>query len=392
MKIKQIFILLLSTLFLFVTACGNTTDNKAAGSNVDTSASSSSNSPKTDKKIKIGVSMWNNADPLGKEVATMLEAAAKALDVELIITVDGFNPDKQVTNIQNMIAGGADAVMICNSSDAIIPKLIKAAEDGKSALGLYFRSINDPKVKEMADKSNYFVGVTHEDEKNVGYQLGKILAEKGSKNVALINWNHGDTVAEARYAGYKQAFTENNVKLLGEQWEISTGDKAAAAAENFISAFPELDGMVVVGAGGEPLTGAINVIKNHNKTGKINVVSSDFGPTLKESLKNQEISAMSGGHWVDPFFEFLLLYNHVTGHSLTKEKAEIIVNPLFISSPEMADDYSKWLKGSILPYTDEEIKNLTVKHNPQMNYQMLLDAAKNYSIDDVKKRHNGLIQ
>jgi ribose transport system substrate-binding protein len=385
MRFKQVVSLLLVLLIVVLTtACGK--------SSSPSSTAAGSDAPKSDKKIKIGVSMWNNADPLGKEVVTMLEAAAKALDVELVIAVDGFNPEKQVTNIQNLIAGGADAVMICNSSDAVIPKLIKAAEDGKSALGLYFRSINDPKVKELAEKSEYFVGVTHEDETNVGYQLGKILAEKGSKNVALINWNHGDTVAEARYNGYKKAFEENGAKLLGEQWEISTGDKAAAATESFITAYPEMNGLVVVGAGGEPLTGAINVIKNHNKTGKIQVVSSDFGPTLKESLEKQEIAAMSGGHWVDPFFEFILLYNHVTGHSLTKEKAEIVVNPLFISSPQMADDYSKWLKGDTLPYTVEEIKNLTVKYNPDMNYQTLLDAAKNYSIDDVKKRHEGKVQ
>lgn len=403
MSFKRYFSLVLVVIFAMVfvmTGCGGqqqAATEKKDSTEVKSDAAAAKQETKAepekkDKKIRIGMSFLNTSIPIAKDAIGMVTAAAKALDCDLVVLDDEFNPDKQVANIENLVASGCDAVMICNSSEAVVPKMIKICEDAKVGFGLFFRTINDPKIKELAQNSKYFVGVTHEDELNNGYQLGKALFKNGSKNVAIINFNHGDNTAETRYAGYIKAFKEDGVKVLGEQWEIITGDKAAAATENFISAFPELDGVVVVGGGGENLSGAISVIKNHNKLGKINVSSTDFIPNMTESLEKKEISAISGGHWVDPMFEFLLLYNWASGNALTQEKAEVIVNYMFLSSPDMSRDYDKWCTGKVLPYTDEEIRNLTVKHNPKLTYQAFLDAAKSYSLEDVMTRHKGLIQ
>lgn len=344
-----------------------------------------------DKKIKMGVSFLNTSIPIANDVIIMIKAAAEALDVDLIILDDEFNPDKQVANIENLVASGCDAVMICNSSEAVVPKMIKICDDNEVGLGLFFRRINDPEIQKMAQESEYFIGVTHEAELNNGYRLGKALYNNGARNAAIINFNHGDATAEERYAGYVKAFEEDGVKILAEQWEIMTGDKAAAATDSFIAAYPELDCIAVVGGGGENLAGTISTVKNHGKTGDILVSSTDFIPNQYEMLKNGEISAISGGHWVDPFFEFMLLYNWATGNSLTNETAEVIVNFIFVSSPEMQKEYDKWIKGDLLPYTDEEVRNLAVKYNPDMNYQTLLDTAYSYSIEDVKERHKDLL-
>lgn len=344
-----------------------------------------------DKKIKMGMSFLSTSIPIANDAITIVKAAAKALDVELIVLDDEFNPDKQVANIENLVASGCDAVMICNSSEAVVPKMIKTCDDNEVGFGLFFRRINDPEIQKMAQESEYFIGVTHEDELNNGYRLGKALYKNGARNAAIINWNRGDATAEERYAGYVKAFKEDGVKILAEQWEIISGDKAAAATESFIAAYPELDCIVVVGGGGENLAGTISAIKNHGKTGDILVSSTDFIPNQYEMLKNGEISAISGGHWVDPFFEFMLLYNWATGNPLTDETAEVIVNFIFVSSPELQKEYDKWIKGDVLPYTDEEIRNLAVKYNPDMDYQTLLDTAYSYSIEDVKERHEHLL-
>jgi len=395
MSFRKYFSLLLVVIFalVFVTAgCGGQQASTEKKESTEVKQETKAEPAKSEKRIRMGMSFLNETIPIAHDAIRMVKAAAEALDVDLVVLDDGFNPDKQVANIENMVASGCQAVMICNSSEAVVPKMIKICEDAKVGFGLFFRTINDPKIKELAQNSKYFIGVTHEDELNNGYMLGKALYKNGSRNVAIINFNHGDNTAETRYAGYIKAFEEDGVKVLAEQWEIITGDKAAAATESFISAFPELDGVVVVGGGGENLAGAISAIKNHNKLGKINVSSTDFVPNMTEALEKKEISAISGGHWVDPLFEFLLLYNWASGNPLTQEKAEVIVNYMFISSPDMSRDYDKWCTGEVLPYTAEEIRNLTVKHNPKLTYQDFLDAAKGYSLDDVKNRHKGMIE
>lgn len=333
-----------------------------------------------------GVSIWADSGPLSKKVISNLRYAAGVLGAEVEVAVDGFKPDNQVSNIENLIARGCEAVMICNCTDAVVPKIVKLADEAGVPLALYFRKINDPEIRSYAESSKYFIGNVHEDEVAVGYSLGKALAGKGCKNAVIINYNKGDTTAENRYVGYKKAFSETGITLLGEQWDILEAEPAANAAESFIAAFPELDAIAVGGGGGGPLSGAIRAVKNHNKIGQVHITASDFGPDIEESLRNQEIAAMSGGHWTDPFFTFILLYNYVDGHPLSDKVATITMEPIYLTSVSDAQDYTKWCMDEP-PYNEEEIKNLTVRYNPGFTLAELRKVAAAYSLQDVMKRH-----
>ena len=334
----------------------------------------------------IGVSIWADSGPLSKKVISNLRYAAGVLGAEVEVAVDGFKPDNQVSNIENLIARGCDAVMICNCTDAVVPKIVKLADEAKVPLALYFRKINDPEIKTYAESSAYFIGNVHEDEIAVGYNLGKALAEKGCENAVIINYNKGDTTAGNRYVGYKKAFAETGINLLGEQWDILEAEPAANAAESFIAAFPELDAIAVGGGGGGPLAGVIRAVKNHNKIGKINITASDFGPDIEESLRNQEVAAMSGGHWTDPFFTFILLYNNVDGHPLSNKTETITMQPIYLTSVAEAKDYTKWCMDQP-PYNEEEIRNMTVRYNSSFTLSDLRKIAAAYSLEDVMKRH-----
>lgn len=333
-----------------------------------------------------GVSIWGDSGPLAKNVIGNLRFAAGVLGAEVEVAVDGFKPENQVSNIENLIARGCDAVMICNCTDAVVPKLIKLCDEAEVPFGIYFRKLNDPEVKNYAESSKYFIGNCHEDEVAVGYNLGKVMAEKGSENAVIINYNKGDTTAEARAEGYRKAFKEFDVNLLGEQWDIMTAEKSANAVESFMAAFHELDGVAIGGGGGEPLIGAIRAVKNHGKTGEINLTASDFGPDIAESLARQEVAAMSGGHWTDPFFTFMLLYNYVDGTPLSSKTETITMEPLYLSSEEEARDYQKWCLDNP-PYNEEEIKNMTGRYNKDFSIADLREIAASYSLKDVIDRH-----
>lgn len=64
--------LLAATMVVGLAACGN------GGSSDDKSSKSSKSG-----KVKIGVSIWSSTDVLGSQCKKMLDAAAKALDVEV---------------------------------------------------------------------------------------------------------------------------------------------------------------------------------------------------------------------------------------------------------------------------------------------------------------------
>lgn len=342
--------------------------------------------------IKVGVSAWDNTGALGLEVDEYCQLAAKALGCEFTFLVDGFDPDTQIANVENLIASGCQAVYLCNSSEAILPKLISICEEAEVYLGLFMREIVDDDVRALAEESPYFVGVTHEDEFNVGYLLGLALADKGSTKVGFITWNRGDATNEARYAGYKKAFEETDVEIVAEKWEVTTAQQAAEATESFLAAYPEMDGLVACGGGGEPLEGVMSTLKNHDKTGEIPLVSSDFGPNIAEQLKNGEISAMTGGHAVDALYEMMLLYNYATGYPLSDEGyIEILDTPIVLASHEEALAYDKWCKGDIKAYTEEEIRMMAKAYNPDFTLDELKAIAVAYSVEDVAARHADLV-
>lgn len=366
--------------------------NSVAVTTASSSTADGSAATTSAKRIKIGVSIWGYTDALGKDVYNFLTYAAKAVDCDVVFDANGFDTEKTVASVENLVASGCDAIIVCNSSDGVMPKLIKTCNDNGVYLAQFFRKISDPDVKKLVEASDYYIGNTHEDEVSTGYNLGKALAEKGAKNVALISWNHGDPTAEDRYTGYTKAFAEFGIKILAEQWEVTVAEDASKATENFIAAYPELDAIVVTGGSGEPLAGTINAIENRGKTGDIMVVSTDFLPTLKEDMAAGKITAMSGGHWSDPFFSFMLAYNTVAGgYDKSKLPAEIIMDMVYVKSVADVDDFNKWFMGKIPPFTTEEIQNLSVTNNPKTTLDDLKAAAKALSLDDVKTRHAGML-
>ena len=306
-----------------------------------------------EKPVKIGMSFLNPSIPIAYSANTMVQYAAEVLGVDFILLDDEFNPDKQVSNIENLVASGVDAAMICNCAEEVVPKMIKATKEGKVGFGLFFREINDPAIKQAAMDSEYFIGYTHEDETNNGYQLGKALYEKGGTKAVMINWNRGDPTAEERWGGYVKAFKEFGVEILAEQWEIISGDKAAAAVDSFLAAYPELDTVIVVGGGGENTMAAISALRNAGRTEDTRFSTTDFAPDQKAMLEKGEIDVISGGHHVDPFFMFMLLYNYATGNPLSDSFTELIVNYIFMTSPESQALYDQYIQNS-MPYNDEE--------------------------------------
>lgn len=335
----------------------------------------------------IGVSIWSDSGPLSTKVIKNLRHAGDVLDTKIEVSVDGFVPEKQINNVENFIARGVDGVMICNCTDAVVPKIVQKCDKAEIPIALYFRKIYDEKARNFAHQSDYFVGNCHENEEKVGYNLGKMIADNDNENAVIINYDRGDTTAEARYRGYKKAFEEYGVNLLGEQWDVLTADKGADAMERFIAAYPELDAVAIGGGGGGPIAGAVSAIKKHNKIGEIDVTGSDFGPSLLKNIKEGEVLAMSGGHWTDPLFTFMMVWNEIDGHPLSSEPATLTMTPLFIDSPQQVEKYQEYCVESY-PYNEQEIKNMTVRHNPDFTLDDLRDIVNSYSLTNVEKRHS----
>ena len=173
--------------------------------------------------------------------------------------------------------------------------------------------------------------------------------------------------------------------MLDPQYGRTTTDTGRATAEAIIDANPDIDALIVAGGGGDTLLGAIAAIEAKGLTGKIAVVSTDFLPDLDAKLKSGAMAAESGGHYADPFFAFLMVYNTIRGKFAAKTDGfyDMVFPYMYVASPEDYATYAKFFTGNELPYNEEEIKKLA-----DLSYDGLAEACAKLSVEDAAARHS----
>lgn len=344
-------------------------------------------------KIKIGVSIWSSTDVLGSQCKKILDKAAEVLgDVELTYIDQGHVSEKVSTSVKTLIDDGCKGVIICNSSDKEMPTIIDSCNDSGVYAAQFFRIISEEDSSDIFEKardSEFFIGSVHENEVENGQRLVQILIDKGCRNIGLIGWEQGDVTWLRRWEGYKAGVDEWNsshvddpATLFSPKYAGTTAEGGAKMAETLMSENPNMDALIPAGGGGEPLKGAVEAVKNAGKTDAIKIVSTDFLPDLGELLSTGPIAGESGGHYCDPLFAFIMVYQAVKGNmsGIRGSFVDMEFPYLYISSPEDYQAYEKYFVDR-LPYTDDEIREMAT-----MNATGLQAKAGALSIDDAKAR------
>jgi len=394
MKKKLISIVLSLLMFgSMLAGCGNAgAGNSSAGNSSAASASSGQAAATSDEPIKIGVSIWSSTDVLGSQCKLILDEAAEALGVQVMYVDQGHVSEKVTASVEQLCAAGCQGIIICNSSDTEMASAIKTCNDNQVYLAQFFRIIsqeNSADIYQAAVDSEYYVGAVHENEPENGERLVQILLERGDRNIGLIGWEQGDATWLGRWEGYKAGVEKWNAEhpddqaVLSEpQYAGTSSEGGSKAAEALMSANPDLDALIPAGGGGDPLQGAIAAVERAGKTDQIDIVSTDFLPDLGERLANGTMAGESGGHYCDPLFAFMAVYNAIKGNYKDfGGKFEDINFPyLYVASPEDYKDYEKYFVDQ-LPYTQEELVQMA-----SLDMAGLKAAAAALSIEDAAAR------
>ncbi len=345
-----------------------------------------------EEPIKIGVSIWSSTDVLGSQCKLILDAAAEALGVEVQYVDQGHVSEKVTASVDQLCAAGCQGIVICNSADTEMTSAIATCNDKGVYLAQFFRIISEeanPDIYELAKASDYYVGAVHENEPENGEKLVNILLDKGCRDIGLIGWEQGDATWLGRWEGYQagvdkwnEANPDDQAKLSEPQYAGTTSEGGAKAADALMSADPDLDALIPAGGGGEPLQGAISAVEKAGKTGEIAIVSTDFLPDLGERLENGSMAGESGGHYCDPLFAFMMVYNAIKGNytEFGGNFNEILFPYLYVASAEDYADYEKYFVDQ-LPYTQDELKAMA-----DLSFDELADAAAKLSIEDAAAR------
>lgn len=136
------------------------------------------------------------------------------------------------------------------------------------------------------DSTNYvsFVATNNLEAGQLGARkLGQLLNGKGS--VAVIANAPGSASTLERERGFSETLAREfpGVQIVAQQFQMSNRAKAIAAAENILSAHPDLGGFF---ASAEPgSVGISQALKSRGLVGKVRVVGFDFTDPLLEDLR-----------------------------------------------------------------------------------------------------------
>ena len=171
------------------------------------------------------------------------EAALHPEVAELFITDAGGDINKQIADIEDLLAKGIDALLVTPASpSALVPVIEEAYESGIPVI--VFNSALD------GDQYTAFIGT---DEVEFGYIGGKWLAEAlgGKGKIIALSGIAGNSITEDRWKGANAAWEGTEIEVLGREFADWALDKGKIASENLLAAHPEIDG---VWSGGGAMT------------------------------------------------------------------------------------------------------------------------------------------
>jgi ribose transport system substrate-binding protein len=174
------------------------------------------------------------------QMIKMAKAFAELPDVkpsikQFLVNSSGNDAAQQIAQIENMIAAGADAIIINAASPTALDPVVQKAQQAGIVV-VAFDNIVETKG----------VVIVNEDQVEFGRVMADWLVKemKGQGNVLMINGVAGTSVDRDRTAGAKEIFAKNSgIKVLAEvngDWDPGKAQQVASTA---LASYPEIGGV-----------------------------------------------------------------------------------------------------------------------------------------------------
>lgn len=225
---------------MLLSGCAGTGSKNPPPAETDTAGTSAPDSGEAKKEnYKIGFSIYFSGNTWRAiSIASLNQEVAKHENVEFIM-VDGQNDiNKQVNDIENLIAQGVDAILVlAGSAQAVEPALTSARERGIKVV-----AFNMP----LNDENSYdvYIGTNLVDK---GERLGKWMAEKlgGKGKLVALGGTAGGTGTALFLEGANKAF-ENypDIEIIAYKDTDYKEDIAKMVMSDMLLAYPQIDGIL----------------------------------------------------------------------------------------------------------------------------------------------------
>jgi ribose transport system substrate-binding protein len=191
---------------------------------------------------------------------------------------------RQLQIVDSFISRRVDAMAVA----ATERKVLLASLDRAAAAGIpvtvFDSGVDGENYMSFLATNNYEAG------QMAARSLGRLLEGKGK--VAMVMHTPGSGSTMDRERGFTEALQAEfpGIKIVASQFGQSDRSKSMAAAENMLTAHPDLNG--IFGSSEPSSVGAALAIKSRNLVGKVHLVAFDSSDGMIEDLRAGVIDAM----------------------------------------------------------------------------------------------------
>ncbi|MBY2912344.1 substrate-binding domain-containing protein [Rhizobium leguminosarum] len=240
---------------------------------------------------KIGISMKTLDAPYFAAQEVSAKKHAEELGCE-VISVDGQNDlNKQVADVEDMVAQGIGALIINpRDSKGLVPAINAATAAGVKVFVI--DSTIDPQAN--------FVTLVQSSNSQNGLLVGQWLADatKGKElKIALISGDKGNEVGQERRLGVLAGLTEGQLRnegrahftVVGQGWGGWTNEGGLKAMEDLLTANPDVN--VVLGENDSMVLGAQKALEQASNGDVMFLAAADGQKEALQAIKDGKYGA-----------------------------------------------------------------------------------------------------
>jgi len=262
------------------------------------------------KTFTIGISHYALVIPFYRSMQAGFAAGAKKYGMKIVTTDSGFDPNKQVANIESLITRHVDVIVASpGDANALIPAYKEAVSANIPIISIANHLAPSGKKYETSFYGRPWDEVSAvRTERLVGYMHGKgdLLVIRGPSGIAFVQDDKaGLNRVLKRHPGVKVVFAQNSKDL-----SVAEGLRLAQAG---LTAHPKIGGMWV--EEDDLVVGAARALQARGLAGKVPVVTMDGDPKAFQLIKQGVVTldmALPTYSWgID---QMRLLHNFLANH------------------------------------------------------------------------------
>ena len=385
---KKILALILSLVMIVSMFAGCANETAPAGTEAENKSNSEapSGSKSKGERYKIGMVFYGTDDAMGKTVYSYINHAAELCDCEVVWTLGDYDSASQLKSAENLIAAGVDALMWLPIDDSANSQIGALCRENEVYFATMFRDIGDPDIKAACEANPYYVANVHEDDEAVAYALTSQLADAGCKNIGSTEKTATSGLTFMRFSGFERCMEDKNMNLVGTFAGSSNGDTQTYinGMTNLVNVYPDMDGFYMMTGSLGVGTTIINTLSGLGEPGFVKIAGFDTYAGMKKDFEDGWLVGMAGGMAPDALFAFICLYNKLDGTPLSEDIIWLLQKEIIVKSAEECDAYEAYIdKADVLLYSDDQIKSLIGKFNPDATLDDVKEMMDLYTIEWV---------